>query len=242
MPNIYRRAFILLCKKNFKPSFLKKLEWWYSFYAINQKKKIQKNEFEAMKNILQKENPFIIDGGANVGLYTLFLKLYFPDATVHCFEPNTSLPIEENLSHLDDIHITYMALGNENKMVDFYVNDYDAASSVFVRKTQTSQKKIRVPMVTIDSIFSEEEVDILKLDLEGFDYQALLGAKETLKHTKIVFIEVEFQPDFWYGQEKTIFDVHKLLEPYGFRLHSIYDMGFNEKGEIQTTNAMFVKY
>lgn len=66
--------------------------------------------------------------------------------------------------------------------------------------------------------FTEDRIDFLKIDVEGFEYELLLGSKEVLtKYSPIILVE-SFEDKFQ--------KVNELLESYGYKLKENFP-GFN---------------
>ena len=90
---------------------------------------------------------------------------------------------------------------------------------------------IEVAVETLDSIFlnavesqvatlyAKDGLDILKMDLQGWELAALRGAKEVLKKTKVVLTEWQF--DDVYGTPPPLHELDKILSDAGFRLWDI---------------------
>jgi hypothetical protein len=77
--------------------------------------------------------------------------------------------------------------------------------------------KYYVPMITVDSL-GLDDIDLMQLDLEGYEYDALVGAKETIERNKPVIIV-----------ECTTNDIDLFLSEFGYvnwkkinRLDSVY--------------------
>lgn len=131
----------------------------------------------------------VIDAGANVGLFSiLFGKLA---KRVYAFEPSDTVQsLEKNLctNNVTNIEIVNLALGDkvESKVDKIYK----------VWGEQPVESNFR--FTTIDAFVSERNlhVDAIKIDVDGFDYEVLLGAEKTLKTQKpIVGVEINHALD-----------------------------------------------
>lgn len=83
-------------------------------------------------------------------------------------------------------------------------------------------KKIRVKTTTIDSMFSEEEIDFIKIDVQGAEYRVLLGASNMLGRNKIGILYIE-----WTGER----DVIELLTEYNYDIYDSIYVGFARCGD-----------
>ncbi|MCC6394399.1 MAG: FkbM family methyltransferase [Bryobacterales bacterium] len=116
------------------------------------------------------------------------------------------------------------AVGPQARQVEYWKSEFSPSSSIqppnalmkreFGLLNSTSRPE-SVPMRTIDEISAEaglESVDLLKLDIEGYELPALSAASETLKRTSHVLIEVTFGR----LREHELDEVSAFLCPLGF--------------------------
>ena len=97
-------------------------------------------------------------------------------------------------------------------------------------------------VVSVDSYCAQYEigkVDIIKLDLQGYDYKALLGARETLKRVDVVLTEVWFAEI--YTGAKQFPDVLNLMREYGFSLYTLCGMHYGGRDELLWGDAIFTR-
>tara|TARA_B100001105_G_C22299806_1_gene403299 strand:- start:101 stop:943 length:843 start_codon:yes stop_codon:yes gene_type:complete len=179
--------------------------------------------------LIGKKINFSIDIGANVGKYTKLL-LAETNSEVIAFEP---LPkafeelkeIEKNFS--SRLNVYNFGIGNKNSNLELnystekselasFIEDLDKLSFI----DSKNNKKIIVEVMTLDSFFKkyeqtykEKEIDLLKIDTEGFELEVLNGASETLINKKPKFIQIEFN---WHQlfREQTIYKFSKILSNY----------------------------
>lgn len=162
---------------------------------------------------VQRTDRMIIDGGANVGFFTLYALLTAPNVHVVAVEPAPdSCARTRRLIHdhgLEDrVTLHEAALGSHSGTTTL---DMKAGSQF----RMTGMGGIDVPMLTLDEIVTGM-VDILKLDVEGAEYQTLAAASTETLH-RIQRIVVEYHPN------GTLSDV--TLQRAGFVLESARDDG-----------------
>ena len=154
------------------------------------------------KNI--KDGDIVIDAGANIGLYSIIAsKLVGKSGEVHSFEPalETFNILEKNIliNNLSNVKINKMGLGDkEGKFVLSIPNDvpYGFADSYrFVDLTTNevtdSKKSEIINIQTIDNycaVNKVSHVDFIKIDVEGLQYQVLIGAKKTLENNRVIIL------------------------------------------------------
>lgn len=176
-----------------------------------------KNQFEY--NLLcmwQKEarkSDIIIDVGSYNGIYALVAKKANPQAKVIAIEPEAV-----NLEHI-----------RENaKINDVDIVVLNAVVSNIVGKVQFACTKggtggfigegVEVSSVTLDSLLKNEKYTkiLIKLDVEGAEYNVLQSAVETLQKDMTILLEVH--KEFIKKCGKTSADLHTLVHAIGYRL------------------------
>jgi len=136
---------------------------------------------------------FVIDGGANIGCYTLELaRLMSGWGSVIAFEPQFWVfgQLFGNICIANCLNARPImaALGKSNGVVPVpQVDPCKPQNFGGISLLDTSGKLDEVPMMTIDSL-NLQRLDILKLDVEGMEIDALEGAQYTLKRCKPVVV------------------------------------------------------
>ena len=90
-------------------------------------------------------------------------------------------------------------------------------------------KKINVKMKLLDSFFQENQIkamNILKIDVEGFEKQVLFGSKLIISSLKPSVIQVEVHHNDQYQNYNP--DLEILLNSYGYKLQTKISHGFGE--------------
>jgi FkbM family methyltransferase len=181
------------------------------------------------------ETPFIFDIGANRGNYTDFVLTLFPDAKMLLVEPNEMWQSELARKYSDNKNITllYLLVGSKKQDAKFYyfTNHNDQISSIYRRPVFLGlpMKESVKPMTTVDAImefFAFGEVDFIKVDTEGAEFDVLKGAIKSLASKKIKFIQIEYggtYPDAGI----TMRDVISFVNSLGYHAYS-YNGSFTE--------------
>ena len=146
----------------------------------------------------------IIDVGAWVGTWSMAMNPYC--GRVVAFEPDAVhyYCLVKNVS--DDIETHQLAVGNDTKMISLTNDNFTQAKRVAGDGT--------IPMVTIDSL-NLDDVDLIKIDVEGYEMEVLKGAKNTLKACKFVMIELNSNTGKYGSSNK---ECMELLHNNGFQL------------------------
>ena len=179
-------------------------------------------------NRINKELLFCLDIGANIGEYTNLI-LSETKAKIISFEP---LPkafedlkiIEKN--NAERLKVFNIALGDKNEMLDLnYSNEKSQTASFSKDLNKLSfynfkdNKKIKTKISTLDDFFLEnldlfeKNIDLIKIDAEGFEFEIINGAKEIIKKRLPKYIQIEFN---WHQlfKRQTMYNFSKLLGDY----------------------------
>jgi FkbM family methyltransferase len=192
----------------------------------------------------------IIDAGANIGQFARASIETFPDADVFSIEPLPRIVarLRANLADRPRVQVFQTALGGREGKTRFYPHRYDQISSALpLRADQTAYGKglrhseaIEVPMTRLDTLFSNRSLRgpvLLKLDLQGFELEALKGAVNTIRQCDSIITETVFENV--YEGEPLFGELQEFLARNQFRFTR--PLGFNRKsdGLIFEMDALF---
>ena len=90
----------------------------------------------------------------------------------------------------------------------------------------------QVDLISLNSFCLNQKIkniDLIKIDVQGFEAEVLLGSSKILKNVKSVMIEISLY-DFYNGNSRdNFYSVHKLLNKYNFQLWDISKISKNPK-------------
>ena len=163
----------------------------------------------------------IIDGGANIGLSTLFFKNKFPGSRIICIEPDVKNfeMLQENVGHFEDVTLINGALWHSKSMVS--VSDkYNMGDwGMVTEEINGGGPEESVETITIDELCEQnniEHIDILKLDIETAEKELFSrNFSNWLPRTKIDVIELHD----WIlkGCSKPFFEaINKSFKTYSY--------------------------
>ncbi len=210
-----------------------KNNYFLSFYL----NKVHEPDFNAFKLICEDRPQLFLDIGANVGMSALSFFTLKPNSQVISFEPNPiNYPYLDRLSNkFENFQYMKVGLGDKPGVIDFYYPvyngremtalgsyDYQKAQSwlnedtiYFFDADKLKVKKITVNVKTLDSFQLQPE--FIKIDVEGFEYQVLLGSKETIKNNRpILLIEGVAKED----------RIHKLFQDWEYDTYQFFNNKF----------------
>lgn len=158
----------------------------------------------------------IVEFGSRDGLDAIFLAESFPKARIVTFECNPrQIPIcisnIEKYESKDRIKFINKGVGNEYQSSKFYFYpDNVGASSLFIHKDESNKDDYDyVEIVRPDDILKQlkiNQVDLLCMDIQGYEPFALLGLGEFLKNIKFI------QTEMYTGNDTSYFDSPKREE------------------------------
>ena len=150
---------------------------------------------------LAKQANTIFDVGGNIGLYSLVAAKANPGSAVYCFEPNpvNAKRIRKNIlnNRLTNIQLVEKAVAEGAGKVSFFLPDKDLISDVSsIYRSHTTSfsdfniNEIEVETVSIDNFIKDisRPPQLIKIDVELAEYEALLGMKSLLKNCSPVII------------------------------------------------------
>jgi 2-O-methyltransferase len=181
--------------------------------------------------------PNIVEAGAHMGYDTYGLARIWPNATVYAFEPVPNLynALCERTRYLKNVKTYNLALGNENGNLEMHISGGGSTASSSILKpaghledfpSVTFENKINVPVMRLSDWASAENVstiDLLWLDMQGFEVYALQGLGELLGNVKVIYTEL-CRKELYSGmftQEAYI----EYLDKSGFELVSLSGNG-----------------
>ena len=194
--------------------------------------------YQAISILLDKEKTRnIIDAGASIGETSLKLAEMFPLSTVHAIEPYPPFhsKLEKLATENKRILAKRIALSDENGYGVLKINKSEGTNSLLRSNDNgkeiygdllTSTGEIDVKTQIIDDFLKEnsiEQVDLLKLDLQGSELQALTGASRALREGKIkcILCEIMFQPHY-ESQPPASAILNELVGKHDYMLFNLY--------------------
>lgn len=161
----------------------------------------------------------VLDIGANIGYYTILAaKNVGKKGKVYAIEPAkysySLLKKNIKLNNLKNVKLYNIAFGDYNGKLKIYIEEASNYNSpIPVGKKNEIEV---VPCYKIDTFFKKmkRKPDIIKIDVEGYEYNILKGAEKTLNHVEKIFVELHFP---LIEKEKMI-SLLKMLKNKGFKL------------------------
>lgn len=159
----------------------------------------------------------IYDIGSRDGCQAMELSDWFPESTIHLFEPvpNSYQSCVLQAQNRNNISLYEMALSNEDVTTTFYeVDSKNVGASSLLKINDLSRgwiteggniKEISVQAHRADTLIDKKELpipDLVWMDVQGAELQVLKGFGEHLKHVKVIHTEVGIRPLYEGGTSK----------------------------------------
>lgn len=219
-------------KRNTRNLFFKALDGLgRSFHKLyeNRNHDIYSNgEANLLKKIGTLNPKIIFDVGANVGEYALLVSKYCPTATIYSFEPvqGTYDILREATENHKQIKTFKNGFYKEKSTQIINLYDSNAHSSLFdvTGEDATAERRETIDLVAGDDFVLEhgiENIDFLKLDVEGTEMNAMIGLKKSLEQKRIRMVQFE------YGTinivtRKLLIDFYAFFKQHGYIVGKLY--------------------
>ncbi len=185
----------------------------------------------------------IVDAGAHKGRITDILLADCPGGVVHAFEPNPALAARLRDKYRNNVlvQVHEAALAGESGAARLHVLERTALSSLLLQPSELARdchgegasvtRITQVRKVRLDEVVAAP-VDVLKLDLQGCELEALWGCGRLLEGLRAVLTEISFgQPLFA--------ELDAWLKARGFFLFGLYDLRTGDSGRLICADALY---
>lgn len=180
-------------------------------------------------------NPkLVIDIGANVGNYTAEIIARYPDCDIHLFEPSkTNFEKLKKRFVNSNVTINNFAVSNITGEGNLYT-DVDGSGLASIGKRRLDHFDIKynvsekIQMIKFEDYWKEtldkKVIDLVKIDVEGYELDVLKGFGHALDNTIIIQFEfggcnldtrTTFQ-DFWYFFKENSYQIYRIT-PFGLQ-------------------------
>jgi FkbM family methyltransferase len=168
----------------------------------------------------------VIDVGANAGIYSLAALAIEPTAVVHAFEPTLEvaerLRLTAKMNGLNRLFVHELAVYSENGYAALhrFRGDYGTNEGMnYISRDTDNPKTERVQTICLDQFCKDQSIDcidLLKLDIQGQEHSALVGAKKLIEggRIKIIFLELNWAENA--GVDCAAISSIQLLEQAGY--------------------------
>lgn len=183
-------------------------------------------------NILQKIarlNPsVIIDGGVNVGDYSIIANQVMPNCKIYAFEPVEST-FQQFLTNTKGLqNIIPIKKGFFKETCESEINLFDSHEHCsiydFEGLATSAEQKQTIELVSGDDFIKEnniDSIDFLKLDVEEAEFDALLGFEKAIKRGVVKLIQFEYGY-IYISTKKLLIDYYQFFEAHGYLVGKVF--------------------
>jgi FkbM family methyltransferase len=157
----------------------------------------------------------ILDAGANIGMASLYFKANFPHARITAFEPDPMIAdvLQKNLNAFgygygpDKIEVVRAAVSDHTGIMAFASDGADGG-----HLSANGERSVRVVRMRD---WLNEPIDLLKLDIEGAEFDVLTDCADLLSNVSKLFVEYHS----FAAQPQKLSELLAILRDAGFRVH-----------------------
>jgi FkbM family methyltransferase len=154
-------------------------------------------ERQVLKSILS-EGAVVVDAGANIGIYSQFLsRCVGPTGIVHSFEPSPEnfKRLQSAVRKLASVRLCQAAVGENSGRSKLYISDKLNVDHRTYPTEGESRRSVPIDIVALDDYFKPgQRVDLIKMDIQGYELHALRGANRVLADNPSAKLLLEFWP------------------------------------------------
>tara|TARA_B100001248_G_C27292624_1_gene413225 strand:+ start:244 stop:945 length:702 start_codon:yes stop_codon:yes gene_type:complete len=149
----------------------------------------------------------LIDVGSNKGQFSILFRNYFHNTKIYSFEPQSDqIAIQKKILGVKNISYSKLGISDFIGNKNFYVTKRKDSSSVHRPKSNEMeiynvQRVDNIKMTTLDNFFKNKKIKkpvVLKLDIQGHEFEALKGSQKTLKKIDYIIIELSYQKKYFH--------------------------------------------
>lgn len=172
-----------------------------------------------------KKGDVIVDLGANIGYYSLIAANLVGDkGKVYAFEPDEKnfqvLRKNIQVNNYKNIFPVKMAVSDKTGNVKLYISPENKGDHR-IYDQKAGRETVTIKSTTLDEYFKNQKVDLIKMDIQGSELDALKGAKKLINTNKNIKIITEYQADLLEANKSRPIDFLNLLTDLKFKLFDI---------------------
>jgi FkbM family methyltransferase len=159
---------------------------WKDFFMVDEV--LVQNEYAYVLNLIKGgDKPLILDLGANIGTFSLYLLRNLPSARIYAYEASgdtfSILNMNKHKNFLLDWNVFQSAVWKEDGFISFETREFSGSSCI------SSEGRETVPSVSFATVLkqipNDQNIDLIKIDVEGAEEAVLLH------HSRDVFLRIK---------------------------------------------------
>ena len=204
-----------------------------------------------IRQCVGRDDPIIVEVGANCGQTTVEMLKAMPRATIYAFEPDPRAiaKFRAAITH-PSVHLYECAIGAVNGTISFhqssgaedlpdYSNGWDQSGSIRRPNTHLKvwpwvkfEKQITVPIMTLDAwseLHQIAKADFIWADVQGAESDLIEGAAQFLRSSRYFY--TEYSNDEWYEGQITLAGLIETLPDFHLVRRYAMDALFQNRRE-----------
>jgi FkbM family methyltransferase len=188
----------------------------------------------------------VVDAGANIGIYSQFLsRCVGRTGVVHSFEPSP-----ENFErlrfatrNLANVRLSRAAVGESSGRSKLYVSDQLNVDHRTYMAEGDSRDAVPIDIVALDDYFEPgQRVDLIKMDIQGYEFHALRGATRVLEENPDINLLLEFWPSGLEQAGVRWEELVQMLQGFNMELALVRTRGLIpfDAGDVRTDPLWYV--
>jgi FkbM family methyltransferase len=204
--------------------------------------------YEALRSVSTATAPMVFDVGANVGQFARFVRRVLPAAEIHCFEPvpETYNALARTFAKDRLVHTHALGLGDAPCKLEMVASENQGSTVNSLAAPAANGAKIMIDVRTLDGVlegFRVDHIDLLKIDVEGWEVQVLKGAEGTLRRKPpgAILVEVSLLATDGFVGQTAVSIIRSHLAAFGYEVVALGDIEryTNPTGTTWWVDALF---
>lgn len=182
-------------------------------------------EFNFLRGvIIARPRATVFDVGANVGEWSKEALRVSSTISLHCFEPHPQAynTLRES-GFSPSVTLNCMALGQVAGVESLFLYESGLFNSLYPWPDRPFVSSIEVEVSTVTDYCKKngiQQIDLMKIDVEGGEFQVLLGARTMLEEGRIAYVQFEYGPNY-IGSRTLLKDIFDLAEKIDYEVFKI---------------------
>ncbi len=192
----------------------------------------------------------VVDIGSHKGQFALIAKYFYKKTKVYSFDPLKSSKIKYTslLKKKDGYHFFHNAIGPKNKHAIINISKSTDASSLlnFSNKLVRTYKNVekvgeeRIIIRKLNNCIKKKNIkkpSLLKLDVQGYEIEALKGCNDLLKYFDYIYLECSYIK--LYSKQPLYEDISKWLKKKNYVFVKKFNVSCDYKNKITQADCFF---
>ena len=191
------------------------------------------NVVEYLNRILKKDFN-VIDIGANIGYYTTYFSNKSSMGKIFAFEPeieNLNILYKNiDINNCKNVKVFANSVGEEDKDSYLYLSQDNTGDHRCYDVSNDKRLTQKIIQVKLDNIDFSVKIDLIKIDIQGFEYSAIKGMSQLIKRDRPIVIS-EFWPNAIKSNGDNPIDILHFFNDLGYSVVNLENskrIGVNE--------------